>query len=72
MNYLSSQQLFVTNYRYPQIIDYNPLTKSVFKLGYWLYNNNGDRFARSPLIKNGKKIFLPKYFEKGIIDITLR
>lgn len=56
------------------VVDYNPITYKFNRLGYW--NNTAlittETFPRDELIVSGKRILIPKLFEQGIVDITLR
>jgi hypothetical protein len=69
---LSDNQVLAVPLRYNQVIDYNPISKQVYKLGYF-YHATLERFSRMDnLAQIGKRIFLSKQYEQGIIDITLR
>jgi hypothetical protein len=68
---LSDNQIIAVPQVYPYIIDYNPLTKKVFKLGY--INPTGtEAFVRSDLIIENKRLIIPNDYYTSLIDITLR
>jgi hypothetical protein len=69
---LSDNQVLAVPLRYNQVIDYNPISRQVYKLGYF-YHATLERFTRMDnLAQIGKRIFLSKQYEQCIIDITLR